>query len=309
VRGTAAVASGGNGLDVATERAAALQRIAALPARARLDALLASKDAGVLVRALPPEQLYATVAEVGLADASDLVQLASPEQFQSLVDLGAWTRDGLDPHGLLEWLGAARGDDTEAFLRKVHGVDLELLEGMLRAFTRVHDLEENPDPPVDGVTVDSADGRYRIELSVEGSEQAALRALLLDLMAEAPFAFSRLMEAIRWEMPSELEEAALRFRWARLADLGFPDPETAAGCTRRCGCRRPRRGAGPPSWSGAAGDASTSSRRRSRGSTRWRPRTPRRSSAACSTRRWWRTAPTLVTSTPSAPRPSGRATR
>jgi len=240
------VASGGNGLDVATERAAALQRIAALPARARLDALLASKDAGVLVRALPPEQLYATVAEVGLADASDLVQLASPEQFQSLVDLGAWTRDGLDPHGLLEWLGAARGDDTEAFLRKVHGVDLELLEGMLRAFTRVHDLEENPDPPVDGVTVDSADGRYRIELSVEGSEQAALRALLLDLMAEAPFAFSRLMEAIRWEMPSELEEAALRFRWARLADLGFPDPETAAGLY--AAVRLPP----SPAWSGSA---------------------------------------------------------
>jgi hypothetical protein len=93
----------------------------------------------------------------------------------------------------------------------------------------VHDLEESPDPPVEGITLDSADGRYRIELKLEGPEQAALRALLLDLMAEDPFAFSRLMEAIRWEMPSELEEAALRFRWARLADLGFPDPETAAG--------------------------------------------------------------------------------
>lgn len=223
------MASGGNGRDVATERASELQRIAALPARGRMDALLASKDAGPLVRAVPPEQLYATVAEVGLADAGELVQLASPGQFQSLVDLGAWRRDALDPHGLLEWLQAARGDDPDAFLRKLHGIDLELLEVMLRSFTVVHDLEEDPDPPVEGVTLDSADGRYRIELKVEGPEQAALRALLLDLMAESPFAFSRLMEAIRWELPSELEEVALRFRWARLADLGFPDPETAAG--------------------------------------------------------------------------------
>ncbi len=223
------MASGGNGRDVHAERTAAVQRIAALPARARLDALLASRDAAALVRALPPEQLYATVAEVGLADAAELVQLASPGQFQSLVDLGAWKRDTLDPHGLLEWLGAARGDDTEAFLRKVHGIDLELLESMLRAFTVVHDLEETPDPPVEGVTLDSADGRYRIELKVEGAEQAALRALLMDLMGEDPFAFSRLMEAIRWELPTELEEGALRFRWARLADLGFPDPEAAAG--------------------------------------------------------------------------------
>jgi hypothetical protein len=93
----------------------------------------------------------------------------------------------------------------------------------------VHDLENNPDPPVEGVTLDSADGHYRIELKVEGPEQAALRALLLDLMAEHALGFSRLMEAVRWEVPSELEESALRFRWARLADLGFPDPESAAG--------------------------------------------------------------------------------
>jgi len=214
---------------VASERAAALQRISALPARARVDALLASKDAAGLVRSLPAEQLYATIAEVGLADATELVQLASPDQFQSLVDLGAWTRDTLDPHRLLEWLRAARGEESEDLLGKLHGIDLELVESMLRAFTVVHDLEDNPDPHVEGVTIDSADGHFRIEMKVEGPEEAALRALLLDLMGEDPFAFSRLMEALRWEMPSELEEAALRFRWARLADLGFPDREAAAG--------------------------------------------------------------------------------
>ena len=221
--------TGGNGRDLASERAAALQRIESLPPRERLDALLASRDAGALVRSLPAEQLYGTIAGVGLADATELIQLASPEQFQSLVDLGAWKGDGLDAHRLLEWLRAARGDEPGALLGKVHGLDLELLEALLRAFTVVHDLEESPDPEVQGVTLDSADGHYRIELKLDGPEQAALRALLLDLMAEDPLGFSRLMEAVRWELPSELEEAALRFRWARLADLGFPDRETAAG--------------------------------------------------------------------------------
>ena len=221
--------SSGNGRDAASERAAALQRISVLPARERLDALLASNEAAALIQALPPEQLYATVAEVGLADATELVQLASPAQFQALVDLGAWKRDSLDPHGLLEWIRAARGDDAESLLHKLHGLDIELLESMLRTFTVVHDLEETPDPHVEGVTLDSADRRYRVEMKVEGPEQAALQALLLDLMAEDPFAFSRLLEALRWEVPIEMEEAALRFRWARLSDLGFPDPESAAG--------------------------------------------------------------------------------
>ena len=235
------MASSGNGRDVASERAAALQRISVLPARERLDALIASSEAAALVQAMPPEQLYATVAEVGLADATDVVQLASPAQFQALVDLGAWKRDTFDPHGLLEWLRAARGDEPEPLLRKLHGLDLELLESMLRAFTVVHDLEETPDPPVEGVTLDSADGRYRLELTLEGPEQAALRALLLDLMGEDPFAFSRLLEALRWEMPTELEETALRFRWARLADLGFPDPESAAGLYAAVRLPEPRR--------------------------------------------------------------------
>ncbi|HSP18222.1 MAG TPA: DUF6178 family protein, partial [Myxococcaceae bacterium] len=223
------MASGGNGRDLAAERSATLARIGALPARARLDALLSSEDAAALVHALPAEQLYATVAEVGLADASELVELASPEQFQALVDLGAWTREALQPHRLLEWLGAARGDAQEGFLEKLHGIDIELLEALLRAFTTVHDLEETPDPDVHGVTLDSADRRYRIEMNVEGPEQAALRTLLLDLMGEDPFGFSRLIESVRWELPSELEEIALRFRWARLTDLGFPGPEAAAG--------------------------------------------------------------------------------
>jgi hypothetical protein len=223
------VASSGNGRDVASERAAALQRVAALPARARVDALLSSDDAAALVHSLPAEQLYVTAVEVGLADASELVQLASPEQFQSLVDLGAWKRDALDPHALLEWLRAARGDEAEPLLEKLHRIDIELLEAMLRALTVVHDLEENPDPEVEGVTLDSADRRYRIEMKVDGAELAALRTLLLDLMAEDPLGFSRLMEAVRWELPTELEESALRFRWARLSDLGFPDPEAAAG--------------------------------------------------------------------------------
>jgi hypothetical protein len=191
--------------------------------------LLYSPEAKELVRALPAEQLYATVVEVGLADAAEAVQLASPAQFEALVDLGGWKKDALDPHATLEWLRAARGDDSEAYLRKVHALDLEVLEAMLRALTRVHDLEEMPDPDLTGVSLDSADGRYRIELLVDGSEEAALRSLLLDLMAEDPLGFSRLMEAVRWEMPSELEETALRFRWARLSDLGFPDPESAAG--------------------------------------------------------------------------------
>ncbi len=88
-----------------------------------------------LVRSLPAELLYTTIQEVGLADSTELVQLASPAQFRTFVDLGAWKRDRIEPHAVLTWLRAARGDESEEFLRKLHGMDLEMLEYMLREFT------------------------------------------------------------------------------------------------------------------------------------------------------------------------------
>ncbi|WP_224245259.1 DUF6178 family protein [Hyalangium gracile] len=217
----------GNGKDAQLARQQLRRQLSQLPPRKRMDALIESAEARTLVRSMPAEELYTTIQEVGLADATELVQLASPAQFRAFVDLGAWKRDRLEPHAVLTWLRAARGDEPEEFLRKLHGLDLEVLEYLLREFTAVHDLEENPDVNPEGVTLETPEGRYLVELKVEGVEQSALRAILNDLIAENPFESVRLMEATRWEIPSELEEAAYRFRAARLEDLGFPTLESA----------------------------------------------------------------------------------
>ena len=220
--------SKGNGKSLALDPAELRRRLSPLAPRARLDALLDSPDAREVVQSIPAEDLYLDIADVGLADAADVVRLASPVQFRSFVDLGAWKRDGIEVHELTTWLRAARGDDQEEFLAKVHGLDLELLEVLLRSSTVIHDREENPDAHPKGPTLETPEGKYLIEFTVEGPELSALRALVSDLIAEDPFQTSRLIEALRWEIPSELEEAAHRFRAARLADLGFPPLEQAA---------------------------------------------------------------------------------
>ncbi len=225
----------GNGRDAQLAPRELRQRLMRLSPRQRMDALLEVPEARALVRSLPPEDLYVTIQEVGLADATELVQLASPGQFRAFVDLGGWQRDKVDPHAVLTWLRAARGgvDDTEEFLRKLHAVDLEVLEYLLREFTEVHDLEENPDVNPPGVTMETPEGRYLIEIKVEGVEMSAVRSLLNDLIAENPFEAVRLLEAVRWEIPSEMEEAAFQFRRARLLDLGFPSLEDAVALFSR----------------------------------------------------------------------------
>ncbi len=218
----------GNGRDRAAARTQLMRQLQRLEPKARLDALTNSEQAAALVRSLPADRLYFDILSVGLADATDVVQLASPAQFQAFVDLAAWKGDHLDHHALLAWVRAARGEDTRTFRAQLAGLDMELMESLLRAHTVIHDVEEDPDLHVEGLTLDSADGHYRVEFRAEEAlDQSALRTLLQDFMAEDALGFSRLLESARWALPSELEELAYNFRNSRLADLGFPDPEVA----------------------------------------------------------------------------------
>jgi Family of unknown function (DUF6178) len=215
------VSQEGNGHDRELARAQTVRQLARLPPKQRLDALVEAPNARELVRASPPEELYYAISEVGLADSTEIVQLASAEQFRTFVDLGAWRRDRIDPHEVLRWLRAARGEGGGEFARKLTKLDLEVLEFVIRSFITLHDRQENPDLNPAGVTMETPEGRYLLEFHVEGPELAGLRAILGDLFAHDAFEAVRLLEAARWEVPSEMEEAAFRFRSARLEDLGF----------------------------------------------------------------------------------------
>jgi hypothetical protein len=208
-------------------RADLVRRLTEMAPRNRVDAMLEEVDGKALVRSLAAEDVYATIIDVGLADSTDIVQLATPEQFQVFVDLAAWQRDRIDPLEVIHWLRAARGDDDEEFIRKVRALDIEVLELVYKKLSVVHDLEENPDVNPEGPTMEMAEGRYLLEFLIDGVDEAALRRLTYDLTTENPFELSRFIEAVRWEATTELEESAYQFRKARLEDLGFPPLEEA----------------------------------------------------------------------------------
>lgn len=204
-------------------------KLARATGKRRLDLILDARDPGALVRALPPDELYFTIREIGLADSVELVQLASAAQFKVLLDLDAWRQGRLEPRRLLPWLRAARAgalDDPRAaarLARKMRALDPELALLVFRDALLVHDLKVEEDPEVTSDrTFRTADGAYLVEFLVEGSDYVAVRGLIDDLQAEDVFGLSRLLASLAWELPSELEETALRWRTGRLADLGYP---------------------------------------------------------------------------------------
>ncbi len=196
----------------------------------RVDLILDAPDPEAVVRALPADELFFLVREVGLGDAAELVQLASPEQFRTFLDLDAWRGDRIAPAKTLPWLRAGRSGalrserDMARWKRKLAALDPELVSLILRNSLEIHDLVENPDPEFQSDRfMRTPEGKYVIEFTAEGTDYLAVRGLVDDLYAENPFEATRAIAAIRWELQSELVESELRWRDGRLADMGYPD--------------------------------------------------------------------------------------
>jgi hypothetical protein len=204
-----------------------VRRLSELAPKKRADALLETVDGRALVRSIPAEDVYPTLVEVGLSDSMEVVQLATPEQFRTWVDLASWQKDRVDPLEVLAWLRAARGDEEDDYLDKLKGLDLELIELIYKRLAVIHDLEEDPDVNPEGVTFETPEGKFLVEFKLEGADLEAIRKLTDDLMSKNPFELARFLEAVRHESATELEEAAFQFRQGRLEDLGFPPLDEA----------------------------------------------------------------------------------
>ena len=197
-------------------------------AKRKLDLILDTPNLDLVAPLLPAEQLFFIMQEVGLSDALELLHVCSPEQFRCFVDLDAWDGDSFVPAKAVAWLRAAGTDTSEdRFSLKLDSLDIEVTERLLQADLRIWDLEETEDPEPEGEAFRSPEGKYVIEYRCEGVELLGMKRLVESLYARDAFRAARLMEAVRWELPSELEESAYRWRSARLADLGFPDMEEA----------------------------------------------------------------------------------
>jgi hypothetical protein len=196
----------------------------------RAEALYEARDLGEAVRALPGDELYYVLHEVGLTEGADLLARATPEQLQVALDFALWERDRIAEAPLGEWLEAMSAAPVEAVGRWMAGLDSELVALMIRRRARIYDLSQEPAPeePVgtlfatpDGLFVLDIRGRFRRR---DGEDEATALMRLLDALYRADAALARrILLGARAEMDAELEESAFRWRQGRMADLGFAD--------------------------------------------------------------------------------------
>jgi hypothetical protein len=227
-------------LDLASrDRAAAARALGELPLeaqvalvcetplarRAELLALAPAPEA--LVPKLPEAELCFTLKAVGLADGAWMLAHATPEQMVACVDLDAWRAGRPDPAALGAWIEALAEAGDEALLRGAHALDAELLTLLLRSRLEVAMRPAGDDgwqPPEGARTLE---GQFHLVARDPRDDLADVLRLLQLLLTRDYWTYFRLLQAASWELESDLEEWALRWRGGRLQDLGFPPWEEA----------------------------------------------------------------------------------
>ena len=175
---------------------------------------------------LPEAELCFTAKAIGLWDAGWILEHATPAQLVASIDLDGWT--GLVPHRdhLREWLAALAEAGEETLQRAAHALDPELIVLTLRDRVDVAlDPRDDDWQPPEGAR--TLDGQFYLIPKRPGDDLEDVLKLLQTMFQHDYWFYFRMLQGVTWELQSDLEEWALRWRTGRLEDLGFPAWEEA----------------------------------------------------------------------------------
>ncbi len=193
-----------------------------------LKEILALPNAKAKIRAIPPQQLYFSLKEEGLADCLEVLPLISQEQFTRICDYDVWPDDRLSLRQLFHWLqhceAAKHGDNFRRFKKLEEEYQLAALIPCIRifdedAFEKLSDAEQDQLHALPGNAF-----YYAIECEdpevYEGIQSLIASGLELDI----PYLISLLTHAA-YMPPHESELLLAQFRKARLEEDGFVTEE------------------------------------------------------------------------------------
>jgi hypothetical protein len=206
---------------------AQVEQLAQVDAKTRQELILSAPHSLALTRALSPEMLLYTLKEVGLADSLELLALAAPHQIRDMLDLDCWRKDRLDDRRLISWLMLLDEAGSGKLAEWALHTDIEVLVLLVKRHLEVvRKVEVEDDPNFDHARYFTFDDQYLLRFV--GEEEPILQLLLERLRVLDYNCYRGVLENSLFELESGLEEEALRWRNARLADRGYPSYDEAS---------------------------------------------------------------------------------
>jgi len=181
-----------------------------------------------LVQALPEDEIYWTIKEIGADDALPIISRLSFDQLQYSIDIDCWIKDLIDMAGVSHWLRMLLRCREENVLEWVTRTDERFLNFAFKKLFNVFRLSDDLDQTEASDLLPSwtIDGLYYFQFADDEARQIAIPFLHLLYKTDSSY-FYYLMENTKWVSAVELEEDALRMRQRRMAEQGFPELEEA----------------------------------------------------------------------------------
>ncbi|MBN1880979.1 MAG: hypothetical protein JW885_02290 [Deltaproteobacteria bacterium] len=194
------------------------------PVRGKARVIIASPDSIQLLKKLSPQELYLTIKESWSDDAALLMEMISPDKLTYLLDMDIWKRDRIDLDRFLEWLQLISEGGERPLIRQLFSLDPPLLvlffKGVIEVTSR--NLDQDPLEMSDGGWT-SFDDSYYFKPRSDEIDLDMIVTVLTRFFELEPSYYHVIMEGVKGEFPSPLEEEAYDYRSARMTMIGFPE--------------------------------------------------------------------------------------
>lgn len=183
-----------------------------------LDRISSRDQPEQLIRQMPGEDFFWLIKRVGQDDCLPLLELASEEQWQYLLDLEVWNKDRLDLAQVSDWLGRLQQADPGRLGRWLLGEGQALSYYYLFRSIELEIRDDETSDIRDGFM--TQDGVFYVR--VRDSRLSEMVQNILKTMAgEDLNKYHSLLLGLGGLVPAEAEESLYRMRGARLAEHGF----------------------------------------------------------------------------------------
>lgn len=202
-----------------------LSLITKLKGKKRLDAIIEQEKPIEFIKSLTPCFILQTIFEVGKEDALELIELLPGKTVRAIFDLEIWQKERINIKKAGEFFSLLFHADRERAVKQIEALDIELIGLFFKMAADIYDVTLGEEPLEFGNFYStSPDGRFLIVYKdksdfaflAHGLEQY-LSSLYERDMAKA----LRILESVRFELVSNLEEEALKWRNTRLSDMGI----------------------------------------------------------------------------------------
>lgn len=182
-----------------------------------------------VIRSIPAQTLYLAIRRNGLPDSVDVINIATREQLQIMLDLDCWKKDSFDEERFWEWLELPDMDNDLDILKKIlRSFDMKLTGMIISKYVDIcvfDDQTESP-PSADYYTPDQGFTWLHVKLS-EPHRNFLLTRFIASIFESSAETFYQLINVPGIATLTQLEEESFQEKQKRLLAEGLPDLETA----------------------------------------------------------------------------------